>query len=146
MREGICGSLPELAPGRSRLGVGGCGGRGTDPALAGKLGAGLEIRDGSCGESVLGMRGYSGQRSSGSELHRMRGASGWWWGCAGCLVALLSGARVQAQLEDVRIDGVPDYEWHMGCFGTATGNLMGFWDRNGYPISMPLCHNLIWTT
>ena len=63
----------------------------------------------------------------------MRGASGWWWGCAGCLVALLSGARVQAQLEDVRIDGVPDYEWHMGCFGTATGNLMGFWDRNGYP-------------
>src|SRR2546421_9091574 len=28
---------------------------------------------------------------------------------------------------------VPDYEWHAGCFGTACGNLMGFWDRNGFP-------------
>lgn len=28
---------------------------------------------------------------------------------------------------------VPDYNWHYGCFGTACGNLLGFWDRNGLP-------------
>ena len=28
---------------------------------------------------------------------------------------------------------VPDYSWYAGCFGTATGNLMGFWDRHGFP-------------
>lgn len=27
----------------------------------------------------------------------------------------------------------PDYTWHTGCFGTASGNLMGYWDRNGFP-------------
>ncbi len=27
---------------------------------------------------------------------------------------------------------VPDYQWHAGCFGTATGNLIGFWDRHGF--------------
>ena len=30
-----------------------------------------------------------------------------------------------------RLVDVPDYEWHAGCFGTATGNLMGYWDRHG---------------
>jgi len=54
---------------------------------------------------------------------------GWILGLVGGLVAI----QVQAQLEDIRIDDVPDYEWHVGCFGTATGNLMGFWDRNGFP-------------
>lgn len=54
---------------------------------------------------------------------------GWILGLAGGLAAI----QVQAQLEDIRIDDVPDYEWHVGCFGTATGNLMGFWDRNGFP-------------
>jgi hypothetical protein len=49
------------------------------------------------------------------------------------LAASLVAPRAEAQLEDVRIEGVPDYEWHAGCFGTATGNLMGFWDRNGFP-------------
>ena len=44
-------------------------------------------------------------------------------GLAGGLAAI----QVKAQLEDIRIDDVPDYEWHVGCFGTATGNLMGFW-------------------
>ena len=61
----------------------------------------------------------------------------WRPGRACALWALLAGSlvtpRVHAQLEDVRIEGVPDYEWHAGCFGTATGNLMGFWDRNGFP-------------
>jgi hypothetical protein len=28
---------------------------------------------------------------------------------------------------------VPDYTWYAGCFGTATGNLMGYWDRQGLP-------------
>jgi hypothetical protein len=27
----------------------------------------------------------------------------------------------------------PDYTWHAGCFGTASGNLAGFWDRHGLP-------------
>ncbi len=35
--------------------------------------------------------------------------------------------------ENVRLLEVPDYEWHAGCFGTASGNLMGFWDRHGLP-------------
>lgn len=34
--------------------------------------------------------------------------------------------------ENVYLTGVPDYEWHLGCFGTATGNLAGFWDRHGF--------------
>ncbi|MBI4663578.1 MAG: hypothetical protein HY735_32655 [Verrucomicrobia bacterium] len=34
---------------------------------------------------------------------------------------------------NVYLTGVPDYEWEAGCVGTATGNLMGFWDRHGFP-------------
>lgn len=34
---------------------------------------------------------------------------------------------------NVYLTNVPDYEWHIGCFGTASGNLMGFWDRHGFP-------------
>jgi hypothetical protein len=33
----------------------------------------------------------------------------------------------------VYLTEVPDYDWHAGCFGTASGNLAGFWDRHGYP-------------
>lgn len=47
---------------------------------------------------------------------------------------LLAGAPVMTQAqtaEHVTINGLPDYSWYAGCFGTATGNLMGFWDRNG---------------
>jgi hypothetical protein len=32
---------------------------------------------------------------------------------------------------DVYLLDVPDYTWFAGCFGTATGNLMGYWDRHG---------------
>ncbi len=32
---------------------------------------------------------------------------------------------------DVYLLGTPDYSWYAGCFGTATGNLMGYWDRYG---------------
>lgn len=28
---------------------------------------------------------------------------------------------------------VPDYSWFYGCMGTASGNLMGYWDRHGFP-------------
>ena len=28
---------------------------------------------------------------------------------------------------------VPDYGWYYGCMGTAAGNLMGYWDRHGFP-------------
>ncbi len=34
---------------------------------------------------------------------------------------------------EVVLTGVPDYEWYAGCFGTASGNLMGYWDRHGLP-------------
>jgi hypothetical protein len=35
--------------------------------------------------------------------------------------------------ENVMLTGVPDYTWYAGCFGSATGNLMGYWDRHGFP-------------
>lgn len=47
----------------------------------------------------------------------------------GCLPA---GLDLRAA-NHVYLTDVPDYEWHAGCFGTATGNLMGFWDRHGFP-------------
>jgi hypothetical protein len=34
---------------------------------------------------------------------------------------------------NVYLADVPDYPWWAGCFGTACGNLMGFWDRHGFP-------------
>ena len=34
---------------------------------------------------------------------------------------------------DVHLVDVPDYSWFYGCMGTASGNLMGFWDRHGFP-------------
>lgn len=36
-------------------------------------------------------------------------------------------------VENVLLTGVPDYSWYGGCFGTAGGNLMGYWDRHGFP-------------
>ena len=51
-------------------------------------------------------------------------------GMASLLVVLTS--RLPAQTQ-VQLLEVPDYGWHYGCFGTAGGNLIGFWDRNGMP-------------
>ena len=34
---------------------------------------------------------------------------------------------------NVYLTEVPDYDWWRGCFGTASGNLMGYWDRHGFP-------------
>lgn len=50
-----------------------------------------------------------------------------------CLaVRLLCPIPLQAA-EGKQVVGVPDYEWHGGCFGTAAGNIMGFYDREGFP-------------
>lgn len=45
---------------------------------------------------------------------------------------VLSPAHLSAQ-SWVYLTDTPDYAWHAGCFGTASGNLMGYWDRHGLP-------------
>ena len=45
---------------------------------------------------------------------------------------LLTVSRASADV-DVYLTGVPNYDWQYGCFGTAAGNLMGYWDRHGFP-------------
>jgi hypothetical protein len=47
--------------------------------------------------------------------------------------ARMLGAISAHAAANVYLTEVPDYSWHGGCFGTATGNLMGFWDRHGFP-------------
>jgi Peptidase_C39 like family len=51
------------------------------------------------------------------------------------VLALLSFAGERARAQDVvkKLIDVPDYQWHAGCFGTGSGNLMGYWDRHGFP-------------
>ncbi|MCX6922016.1 MAG: hypothetical protein NT154_02170 [Verrucomicrobia bacterium] len=53
------------------------------------------------------------------------------WGIGGwlCLVAAIP---AQSSV-NVYLTSVPDYEWNYGCMGTASGNLMGYWDRHGFP-------------
>jgi hypothetical protein len=48
------------------------------------------------------------------------------------LGAWMGTTRLAAQ-PYVYLTEVPDYSWWAGCFGTASGNLAGFWDRHGYP-------------
>lgn len=43
----------------------------------------------------------------------------------------LSASPVAAQ-RWIHLTEVPDYGWYAGCFGTASGNLAGFWDRHGF--------------
>lgn len=54
---------------------------------------------------------------------------------AGFVASLAGGAALMGAFaaENVYLEGVPDYAWHVGCFGTATGNLFGYWDRHGFP-------------
>src|SRR5262245_51378571 len=57
------------------------------------------------------------------------------WGLVVSALAcgLMAGmGRSQAQTY-VQLTEVPDYTWYAGCFGTASGNLMGYWDRHGLP-------------
>lgn len=48
------------------------------------------------------------------------------WLC--CMAAMPARPAV-----NVYLTSVPDYAWDYGCMGTATGNLMGYWDRQGFP-------------
>jgi len=50
-----------------------------------------------------------------------------------CLWLCLSAGSSVIAFDNVRLSDVPDYSWYAGCFGTAGGNLMGFWDRHGFP-------------
>lgn len=45
-----------------------------------------------------------------------------------CVWAVTASAQNHKELV-----GTPNYSWYAGCFGTASGNLAGFWDRNGLP-------------
>jgi len=47
------------------------------------------------------------------------------------LVLLASIPTVQAS-QNVLLTEVPDYSWYAGCFCTAGGNLMAYWDRHGF--------------
>lgn len=48
------------------------------------------------------------------------------------LLTLLALAAPDMEAQQFKyLTEVPDYEWHAGCFGTASGNLAGFWDRHG---------------
>ena len=47
-----------------------------------------------------------------------------------CSIVCASTLSLRADSNVYLLD-VPDYSWYAGCFGTATGNLMGYWDRHG---------------
>jgi hypothetical protein len=48
-------------------------------------------------------------------------------------VAVCAAIASAAAAENVTLVDMPDYAWYAGCFGTASGNLIGYWDRNGLP-------------
>jgi hypothetical protein len=50
---------------------------------------------------------------------------------AGAIICLMVGRAFASTT--VALTEVPDYDWYYGCMGTASGNLMGFWDRHGLP-------------
>jgi hypothetical protein len=37
-------------------------------------------------------------------------------------------------LDQFRITGVPDFDWSYGCSPTASADVLGYWDANGYPL------------
>jgi len=53
--------------------------------------------------------------------------------CPGLLAGLFLALSAPLRAQDAYVTGLPDYNWFYGCFGTACGNLMGYWDRNGLP-------------
>jgi hypothetical protein len=55
-------------------------------------------------------------------------ALSWLLGGISLLATQVMGAAI---IENVMITDVPDYGWYAGCFSTAAGNLMGYWDRHG---------------
>jgi hypothetical protein len=46
---------------------------------------------------------------------------------------LLFASQPNRAYDNIMLTDVPDYSWYAGCFGTASGNLMGYWDRHGFP-------------
>ncbi|HIE11464.1 MAG TPA: hypothetical protein EYP62_07610 [Kiritimatiellae bacterium] len=48
------------------------------------------------------------------------------------VAGLLPGVATRGETNRYLLD-IPAYDWHYGCFGTASGILMGYWDRNGFP-------------
>ncbi len=36
--------------------------------------------------------------------------------------------------DEFRITGVPDFDWSYGCSPTASSDVLGYWDANGYPL------------
>src|SRR5436190_22740719 len=49
----------------------------------------------------------------------------------GMVIALCSSRAWSAM--HVVLSEMPDYASYYGCMGTGSGNLMGFWDRHGFP-------------
>lgn len=50
------------------------------------------------------------------------------------MIIWLGATTIPAQADRrVLIFGTPNYGWYYGCFGPASGNLVGYWDRNGLP-------------
>jgi hypothetical protein len=66
----------------------------------------------------------------GMRFRRPAAFAGWLLLLLGMLRLGAAGASAAA---NVYLTEVPDYDWWRGCFGTACGNLMGFWDRHGFP-------------
>jgi hypothetical protein len=64
----------------------------------------------------------------GNRVDRRQGG----WPATAWICAFLGIGLVRAE-ENVYLTGVPDYRWHGGCYGTCTGNLIGYWDRHGFP-------------
>lgn len=54
------------------------------------------------------------------------------WLCVALCCSILFTSPLAA-VTNVSLTEVPDYDWWAGCFGTASGNLMGYWDRHGFP-------------
>jgi hypothetical protein len=52
---------------------------------------------------------------------------------AALVLALLGPAHRARAATNFYIVDVPDYNWFYACMGTAAGNLMGYWDRHGFP-------------
>lgn len=48
-------------------------------------------------------------------------------------LALLGPPEFARAANNIFILDVPDYNWFYACMGTAAGNLMGYWDRHGFP-------------
>jgi hypothetical protein len=48
-------------------------------------------------------------------------------------LALLGPLDHALAANNIFILDVPDYNWFYACMGTAAGNLMGYWDRHGFP-------------